>query len=111
MKSENVAILLGNLQSKVPAEKLPILKQRLEAADDDKMSAVQMVQMKDPVIILVLSLFIGTLGVDRFMLGQTGLGVAKLLTCGGMGIWAMVDWFLVMGIAKEDNFQKIMSIL
>lgn len=111
MKNDNVAILIGNFQGKIPTEKLPVLKQRLDSADDEKFSTVQMVQLKDPVIILVLSLFLGSLGVDRFMLGQTGLGVAKLLTCGGAGIWAMVDWFLVMGKAKEDNFQKIMSVL
>ena len=51
----------------------------------------------------------GFLGVDRFMLGQTGLGVAKLLTCGGFGIWAIIDWFTIMGITKEINFQLFMQ--
>ncbi|MEP7216643.1 MAG: TM2 domain-containing protein, partial [Anaerolineaceae bacterium] len=44
---------------------------------------------------LLLSLFVGTLGVDRFYLGQTGLGILKLLTCGGMGVWALIDVILV----------------
>jgi TM2 domain-containing membrane protein YozV len=46
--------------------------------------------------------FAGTLGVDRFMLGQTGLGIAKLLTCGGFGIWAMIDCFLIATNAIRD---------
>jgi TM2 domain-containing membrane protein YozV len=40
---------------------------------------------------LLLSVFVGSLGVDRFYVGHTGLGVAKLLTCGGAGIWTIID--------------------
>jgi TM2 domain-containing membrane protein YozV len=42
-------------------------------------------------VALLLSFFAGGLGVDRFYLGYTGLGVAKLLTLGGCGIWALID--------------------
>ncbi|MCH9610917.1 MAG: hypothetical protein S4CHLAM81_01030 [Chlamydiales bacterium] len=44
---------------------------------------------------LVMSIIFGNLGVDRFMMGHIGLGILKLLTAGGFGIWWVVDIVLV----------------
>jgi hypothetical protein len=46
---------------------------------------------KDWTTALILSLLLGSLGVDQFYLGNTGLGLAKLFTCGGLGVWAIID--------------------
>lgn len=45
---------------------------------------------------VLLSLFLGGLGFDRFYLGYTGLGVVKLLTFGGLGVWALIDCLLIL---------------
>lgn len=87
------------------------IRDRLLQLDDSKWSAIQTIQFKDPTTILIVSIVAGTLGIDRFMMGDTGLGVGKLLTCGGFGIWAIVDWFLVMGATREKNFTKLQSLL
>jgi hypothetical protein len=57
---------------------------------------------KDWLTALLLSIFLGTLGVDRFYMGQSGLGIGKLLTFGGCGVWWLIDVILIAtGSAKD----------
>lgn len=59
---------------------------------------------KDWLVTLLLAIFLGNLGVDRFYLGSIGLGIAKLITCGGMGVWSIIDIILVaMGKMKDGK--------
>ena len=59
---------------------------------------------KDWLTATLLSLFVGVLGIDRFYLGYTGLGILKLITCGGLGIWALIDLILIaMGRLPDAN--------
>lgn len=53
------------------------------------------------VLTLVLSILFGQIGVDRFMMGQVGLGILKLVTAGGCGIWWIID---VVLIATKSDF-------
>lgn len=83
----------------------------LIAADDSKWAMLSTAQFKDPTTILIVSILAGSLGIDRFMIGDTGLGIGKLLTCGGFGIWAIIDWFMIQGATREKNMEKIQQIL
>ncbi len=75
--------------------------------DDNKWGILQTLQFKDPTFMLIVSLFAGSLGVDRFLIGDTGLGIGKLLTCGGLGIWTIIDWFMIQEATREKNMAKI----
>ena len=52
---------------------------------------------------LVISLLGGTLGIDRFYLGYTGLGILKLLTLGFCGVWALIDLILIAMRKLNDS--------
>ena len=82
---------------------------RLSKLSQNQFNAIQGIQLKDPMIMLLLSLFLGGWGVDRFLLKETGLGVVKLLTCGGCGIWTIIDWFLVMNKTREFNQKLVLD--
>ncbi len=56
------------------------------------------------VLTLLMSIFFGSLGVDRFMMGQIGLGILKLVTFGACGIWSLVDIIL---IATKHNYPGV----
>lgn len=94
-----------------PEEKAVYLKEKLRTMDDEKFSLVSTIELKDPTTLLLVSIFLGTLGIDRFMLGDTGMGILKLLTAGCCGVLTIVDWFTISKKTKEANFNKMMSLL
>ena len=67
--------------------------------------------MKDPNTVLLVSIFLGVLGIDRFMIGDTGMGILKLLTCGCCGVLTIIDWFTISKRTKERNFNQLMSLV
>lgn len=61
------------------------------------------ISTRDKGILILLSSWLGVLGVDKFYMGKIGLGVAKLLTFGGCGIWALVDNIIYMVSLPQDS--------
>jgi len=77
---------------------------------DDRWEQVQTLQFKDPTISLIISIIAGQLGIDRFLIGDVGLGIGKLLTCGGFGVWTIIDWFLIMDAVRQKNLEKLNAL-
>lgn len=90
---------------------IPIIRQKLENADDTTFLSVQSCDLKDPTVLLIISVLLGSLGIDRFMLGDIGMGILKLLTLGCCGILTIVDWFTISKKTREKNFATISMIL
>lgn len=59
------------------------------------------------ILCLVMSILFGGLGVDRFIMGHIGLGILKLITMGGCGIWWIVDVILIATKYKFEGIQWV----
>ncbi len=90
---------------------LPRIAEGLEMVPDEKAPLILGADFKKPSHMLLVSMAGGALGIDRFILGQTGLGICKLLTCGGASIWTIVDLFLIMGETRAYNASKIIDLI
>ncbi|MGN0234384.1 MAG: TM2 domain-containing protein [Bacteroidaceae bacterium] len=111
MDQQRVDMFLMSNASKFPEGHMLFLRNHLTSLDDSKAFILTTLQLKDPTTALVISLLVGGFGADRFYLGQTGYGILKLITCGGLGVWTIVDWFLILGATKDYNLEKLRRFL
>ncbi len=107
MEQSQVNQLLAIHGNKLPFESFEMVKGKLLTMEYETAS-IRMSQFKDPMMSLILSILVGSLGVDRFYLGDIGLGVGKLLTCGGAYIWWLIDIFLIQDATKKKNLELLL---
>lgn len=93
------------------SHQLSAIREELMRVDDSKWPLVYGLQLKDPTTSLIVSILAGNIGIDRFIIGDVGIGVGKLLTCGGLGVWAIVDWFLIQDATRDKNFESLQMTL
>lgn len=111
MDAQKVDMFIMTNSKFFESHQVGLIRDKLLQVDDSKWGLIQTLQFKDPTTSLIVSLLAGSLGIDRFLIGDTGLGVGKLLTCGGFGIWAIIDWFMIMGATREKNMAKLQQVL
>lgn len=109
MDADKVNLFIATKGSNFPAESIPMIKERLLNLPSENEMAVMAMEYTNPILTIVLSVFFGELGVDRFIIGDIGLGIGKLLTGGGCGVWWLIDLFLIMGATKKKNFEKFIT--
>jgi TM2 domain-containing membrane protein YozV len=59
--------------------------------------------------LLIISIFLGELGIDRFYVGKIGTGILKLVTVGGLGIWWLIDIILIVQSKFTDSDGNVIA--
>lgn len=108
MDAQKVDMFMMTNSKFFESHQLQVIRNLLIETEESKWTYISTIQFKDPTTILIVSILAGGLGIDRFMIGDTGLGIGKLLTCGGLGIWQIVDFFLIQGATRQKNFEKLL---
>ena len=82
----------------------------LSEADRFKFMDIVQNETLNPVVMFGWNMWLGFLGIDRFLVGDILAGILKLLTMGGLGLWVIIDCFLIGNRTREVNMNKIRDI-
>lgn len=107
MEKSKVDMFLAANANKFSPEMLVSIQEKLKKMSDDQYVALSMVNLWNPVLIIVIAAFFGW---ERFFLEDIGLGVLKVVTCQGMGIWWLVDIFTAKKRTHIYNYQKLQMV-
>lgn len=114
MQKDKIENFIISHKKYFPSEKIGMIYNILKNLDDEKEMTLYSLDYQDPTTILVVSVLAGSLGIDRFLIGDVALGILKLLTFGGCGIWYIIDICIIRNKVKEfnfENFEKSLMIL
>ena len=82
------------------------IKEQLERMSDDQIVALASVNYNDPTLILEIAILLGW---ERLFLNDIAMGILKILTGYGFGIWWLIDIFTATGRAKQYNYRRFQS--
>lgn len=111
MDEQKINLCLGSNAKYFDAAQIPILREKLKNASDEQYLAVQTQSYIDPTVTTIISVLLGELGIDRFMVGDIGMGVLKLLTGGLCGVLWLIDIFTISKKVKNKNFAQVCMLL
>ncbi len=94
--------------SRFEPEAIMEVRDRVAAMNDDQFLILQSAgNFREPWLIFAVAVFLGW---DRFFLDDIGLGILKVITLGGLGIWWFIDLFTVMGRTRRFNYRRFVQI-
>lgn len=106
-RNEKIDVFLTVHGSKFFSYQIEDIRRQLMELPDAQLQKVLVQGYKDPTAMFLVSLLGGSLGIDRFMLNDVLLGIIKLITCAGMFIWLVIDWFLIQDMTREYNYKLL----
>lgn len=104
----------------LPESHMEEIRSTLLSLNAQQMSSVECIDFKDPTTMLLISIFLGGLGVDRFMLGDAKNGVFKLLlsifffliiTLLALFVWWIIDLIKMKDMTKQYNYNELTKAL
>ena len=125
--SERISYI-DKIRKQIPVELYRELRTKIESASEDKYKRIKELKLKSTYVTVILSLFLGIFGVDRFYAGDIKLGIGKLVMglvgyiFGGFGtvgftvqllsyVWWIEDIFFSYRLSRKRNSEKIYGIL
>lgn len=111
MDSVRVDRYLEYTRGYFPQKDLPFIRQALLSMDEDRFAIVAATQFRDPFVIFLTSIFLGYLGIDRFVIGDIGMGVFKLLTFWILMLVPIIDLFFIKARVRRKNYLLLASFV
>jgi len=122
MEQKQVDQLIMLNSSKLAPEYIETIRERLVDLDHTQ-AAILFSNLKDPTTALIISVLLGSLGIDRFYIGDIGMGIGKLcvnvgitaISCGMLffvgWIWWIIDLFFITNATRKKNSEKLLETL
>lgn len=108
MEQEKVNMFIGLNHENFNPTDLMLVKERIEKMDDAQFYFVQGITLQNPTTVLLIAIFLGW---DRFWLGEIGLGILKIMTAYGCGIWWLIDIFTAQNRTRKYNYKKFTEMV
>lgn len=107
-KQKSIQTFLLNNSARFPNDRMFEIEKMLHEVPENNFFYFSAMEYKDPTTMLIIAIFGGSLGIDRFLLEDTANGVLKLILstfCLVGIVWVFIDCFNIQARTKEFNFR------